>query len=455
MWIITRHLSKFRRSKRGISSIIVIVLSLVILVVIASNVILWSYHMNQVDWERMQESITLINAGEVNSSTWTTAQREYIVNLGSRKDGNYTQTRVTDDFYESFQEENQTVIRPNDPGRYTEWGVASPAGAPHWECCDEEFPDDDFSYVQTTTQSWLRETYDLKNLTAQGAINWVRLYVRARHDDLIGPEVYIRTLVRTHDADYASSNIVLTSAYRDVYTQYDTNPSSMTPWTWDEVNSLQIGVYGRSFGGRFTRLTAVWAIVNYDGQKADIEGNFPVETSTYPLTHVNGLEFQLRYRASDSGERWYLEAYNWTSGEYTDNGFNSSEGHLPTTAWDYYTVNLTDRWDSYVRSDGMVKIKLHDAASDYNRTLIDVDFLAIRVFVDGMHFTFNNKGPLTCHIVSVWIIGLYEHRRYELDIYVNAGDLLDYVRADISMPDDFLFVKATTERGNIAVYLPV
>lgn len=34
-------------------------LSLVILVVITSNVILWSYQMNQLDWEKMQENIKI------------------------------------------------------------------------------------------------------------------------------------------------------------------------------------------------------------------------------------------------------------------------------------------------------------------------------------------------------------------------------------------------------------
>lgn len=45
-------------------------LSLVILVIITSNVILWSYQMNQLDWEKMQENIEITDTAWVNSSAW-------------------------------------------------------------------------------------------------------------------------------------------------------------------------------------------------------------------------------------------------------------------------------------------------------------------------------------------------------------------------------------------------
>ena len=50
-----------RREKRGISTVIVVMLSLVLLVIIVGNVVLWSYQMNQVDMDRMQENLTISN----------------------------------------------------------------------------------------------------------------------------------------------------------------------------------------------------------------------------------------------------------------------------------------------------------------------------------------------------------------------------------------------------------
>jgi hypothetical protein len=56
MWLL-----RFRKNKRGISTVIVVVLSLVILVVVVENVVLWSYNMNQYDWERMHEYLSIHN----------------------------------------------------------------------------------------------------------------------------------------------------------------------------------------------------------------------------------------------------------------------------------------------------------------------------------------------------------------------------------------------------------
>jgi Na+-transporting NADH:ubiquinone oxidoreductase subunit NqrC len=55
---ITRRL---KREKRGISTVIVVMLSLVLVVIIVGNVVLWSYQMNQLDIERMQETVTITN----------------------------------------------------------------------------------------------------------------------------------------------------------------------------------------------------------------------------------------------------------------------------------------------------------------------------------------------------------------------------------------------------------
>ena len=45
-------------------------LSLVLIVVIVANVVLWSYQMNQLDWERMREDISIANVTRV-EETWS------------------------------------------------------------------------------------------------------------------------------------------------------------------------------------------------------------------------------------------------------------------------------------------------------------------------------------------------------------------------------------------------
>jgi len=65
---ITKHLKPFKRNKRGVSTVIVVMLSLVLIVLIVGNVVLWSYQMNQLDIDRMQETVTITDAAEYGSS---------------------------------------------------------------------------------------------------------------------------------------------------------------------------------------------------------------------------------------------------------------------------------------------------------------------------------------------------------------------------------------------------
>jgi len=184
----------------------------------------------------------------------------------------------------------------------------------------------------------------------------------------------------------------------------------------------------------------------------DVNGAFVVDVSTYPLDSIETIEIQLRYMANGTLENWYLKAYNWTSSTYSDSGFNSTAGHTPTTGWDYYAVNLTDKWRSYVQDDGTIYVKVVDEGGDSNQTTIDIDFLGIRAVIDGTRFTFKNEGALTFHLVSLWIINSTNHRRYDINVFVNSADTTTYLRADVSLPAGQFIVKVVTERGNIAVY---
>lgn len=186
--------------------------------------------------------------------------------------------------------------------------------------------------------------------------------------------------------------------------------------------------------------------------RLDINGTFILDVSAYPLESISTVEIQLRYRASDGFEKWFLKAYNWTAQAYRDNGFNLTAGHTPTGGWDNYAINLTDKWRSYVRGDGTIYIKFHDEGNDAVRTTIDIDFLGVRTVASGTRFTFKNKGSLTSHLVSLWVNNSTHHRRYGVSIFVNTGDTESYIRSDISLPNKPYTVKVVTERGNIAIH---
>jgi hypothetical protein len=187
-------------------------------------------------------------------------------------------------------------------------------------------------------------------------------------------------------------------------------------------------------------------------RELDINGTFSIDVSSYPLARIQTVELQLVYSVDDISEQWYMKAYNWTSGTFSNLGFNSTNGHSPSVGWNSYAVNLTDQWPNYVGNDGRIIVKVHDQGADSSRTNIDIDHLAARAAVDGAVFTFQNKGPRTAHLVSIWICDTVEHKRYETDIFVNSGETMSYTRVDITLPNGQCTAKVVTERGNTGVY---
>lgn len=95
-----------RRNQRGVSNIIVVVLGLVIVVIITSNVILWSYEMNQLDWERMQEKITITSVTRT-GDTWSFNASEYALEgLTSWISGGVSDLTSDDSVYMTFRSYN-------------------------------------------------------------------------------------------------------------------------------------------------------------------------------------------------------------------------------------------------------------------------------------------------------------------------------------------------------------
>jgi hypothetical protein len=70
----------------------------------------------------------------------------------------------------------------------------------------------------------------------------------------------------------------------------------------------------------------------------------------------------------------------------------------------------------------------------------------------GIQMDIKNTGPVSVHIVAVWISNSTIHQRYDADLFLNSGENFTYIRDDIAFSEDAFLVKIVTERGNIAVY---
>jgi len=624
LWTITSL--RLRRNRRGVSNIIVVVLSLVIIVIIVSNIVLFSYEMNQLDWEKMKEDMDITNVERVNRSSWFMAQSEYTVNTGSRPSGTYTDTQAVDDQYERFMEASTTLLY--NPSGYilggsTSWVSGSVSdlildngvymvfrsyatatvgqtlyahqetttiGGATYRLQKLDSADtagvsisvsgasvgrklvDKFVYPLTGVSSIPASTWTIYYRAIKGVVmvahadvdilirqangvvratiatdvansgaittSWSTLsgtyawlvYTVVDQTDYLEIDYYIHVTtssaaktasLRIDDNTLAiadqtrATNIMLPSEFTvEVEFTGTSNTATWTQlvwtvdscWTTANVNvTLQLynynsGSYPTSGDGYIsytssatpntdeTRTQTIitnsmdfrdgsgnWAIkvkgvkttttqfdfkvdwiefktTTADYYALDIAGAFIIDISTYPLAYIQTIEIQLGYRANDAGEKWYLKAYNWSSSTYSDSSFNSTAGHTPTTGWDYYTVNLTGEWRSYVRDSGTIYVKLMDEGADSNQTTIDIDFLGVRAEINGTRFTFKNEGALTSHLASLWIINSTNHRRYDINIFVNSADTITYLRTDISLPAGQFTVKAVTERGNIAGY---
>jgi len=96
-------IKRLKRDKRGVSNVIVVMLSLVLIVVIVANVVLWSYQMNQLDWEKMQENIALLDASPF-GETWSYSPSNYALE-GSTSwlSGDVSNLTSDDDVYMTFR----------------------------------------------------------------------------------------------------------------------------------------------------------------------------------------------------------------------------------------------------------------------------------------------------------------------------------------------------------------
>ncbi|MCW4035285.1 MAG: hypothetical protein NWF03_07970 [Candidatus Bathyarchaeota archaeon] len=448
---------RFKRNKRGVSNIIVVALSLVVILAIVSNIVLWNYEMTQLDYEKLKEEISIINVESVTTeSPWFTAASEFTVSSGARTQGTYLDTQAVDTDFERFTETTSsgsgstTFIKEESfeddwppkgwsvtlgsnwyidseqayDGKFSAffegegWGGGGASGyltTPSMDCSDAESIDIDFWWFDQGLDSddFELELFDGNKWISYRDLNSVEFWDGWHH--------YTETI---KDGHYFVSDFQI-RWYAKTVRDYEYAGVDLVT-----VNK-NAGIASFSLG---------------------FSNSFDFDVSEYPLDSVQTVEIQLGYRASDVSDTWYLQAYNWASGSYSDSGFNITTGHNPTTGWDYYTVNMTDAWQNYVRSDGTINIRLVDQNPDATQTTVDIDFFGVKLKTDGTKFTFRNHAGLTAHIVSVWVIDSTGHERYDVNFFVNSAATKDYTKYGIVLPETDYTIKVVTERGNIAVY---
>ena len=89
---------------------------------------------------------------------------------------------------------------------------------------------------------------------------------------------------------------------------------------------------------------------------------------------------------------------------------------------------------------------------DLDRMQETVTITDVSIHGSGTRMEVKNTGPLSLHIVAVWVSTSTTHHRYDADLFLNSGESITYDRTDIEFPKDAFVAKVITERGNVAVF---
>jgi len=150
-----------------------------------------------------------------------------------------------------------------------------------------------------------------------------------------------------------------------------------------------------------------------------------------------------------------LQLFNYVNDSYSTSG----DGYIVYTSDNTPTTDekknqtITVNPTHHRNASGHWKIKIKGIKATDTQFDFKADWINFIVVEDaGTTFTFENKGSLTTHLVSLWVNNSTHHRRYNISIFVNAGDTESYIRSDISLPNKPYTVKIVTERGNIAIH---
>lgn len=147
-----------------------------------------------------------------------------------------------------------------------------------------------------------------------------------------------------------------------------------------------------------------------------------------------------------------FQLFDYNLGNYPTFGdgfisYNSSATtYLDETKDQTVTVNVT----RFLNASGQWKIKATGTMPPSTQFDMRIDFIGLRVGSTDK-FLLRNNGPVTAHVVSLWIINSTFHQRHDVDIYLNSGEDILFKRSDITVPSSQCTVKIVTERGNIAV----
>lgn len=150
------------------------------------------------------------------------------------------------------------TLRPTGHGSLTE--MASSGCADNWQCVAESPSDENSSYVESSDLAYVADLYQLADpANTDCVITAATVCIRARQ---FVKAAYAKTIIKTHGSVFDGPEVTLVDDFGNYTKRWTNNPATGLPWTWAEIEDLEIGMSLRATKSTHPpRCTQVWVVI--------------------------------------------------------------------------------------------------------------------------------------------------------------------------------------------------
>ncbi|MFX1506719.1 MAG: hypothetical protein ACFFDC_11505, partial [Promethearchaeota archaeon] len=287
---------------------------------------------------------------------------------------------------------NLTVLRPVSNGTISEIPSENPVGGIHWQLVSDL---NDSSYIieDYSTATSYSDTYQSQNITDySGTINSVSLNIRVRTSTAF-TNARAWTVLRTCDKEYVGPLNEPSTNWTNYSTKYLINPNTSTNWTWEEVNTMEIGVILRALPqpNRECWCSEVWVEINYT-QTFDLDPPSIIDHGVEDLGNGTGI-FWADIRDTLSSVETAIISINGTKYAMINNGsyWIHPKAVFYKSLYEFRIINSSDSNGNYITSPS--DLKYHS----FNR-----DVVAPAVDTPVYNSTLGDNGTFKVNITDPW-----------------------------------------------------
>ena len=297
-------------------------------------------------------------------------------------------------------------------------------------------------------------TYENQGLlvygTTSGQITWRRFrapnYMTAPTSPTMGTNIHPWIQLRSNPRTAGNDTIVLGAVL-------EATTNHLGAITWDGTTFTVIGT------STFTDDTV---IANYEC--FEIEFSYfgdPTEFTTQvefagtsDLENWTSILWTIDAAWSTCNVSVTFQLFDYNIGAYptSGDGYVAYESNVNPYVDETGNQTITANSTRFRDTSGQWKTKVTGVKGSNTQFDLEVDLIELQPPSGGPYFHFRNSGPLTSHIVSLWVINSTFHERHDVSIYLNSRQDLIFYRDDITIPRSQYTVRITTDKGNLAVF---